>query len=604
MKTSFVLNLVLGLFLSTVLSGCIHSTSKERGIASLPRHVIIGVHGIGGSAETWGELENPKDPSSPVTMGLALEKHLREINPNYEHKFYNFTYKASKEYKNTFEYAEGRLSDFIDDIFKDREIQPEDKISFVAHSQGGLVTMIWYVDSLVTDALNQEGQYRKDLKRFAKYARQVDSITTVGTPFWGSKLATRFSDPANVNLPMVLGMFNPHEMHDMAFNSNTVYKFRRSTIALSKRPELKKLFTAKLVNIAGIFPKDQNKLYYKHVHNDKSFMTKATRFILDTLRSFFFDVGFGGDRYESDVAVLAPSSRLGFMYADDLDDGSRAEITGESFKEADFFDGSKWILTESLHSPISPAHNVGMAYLPKYCMDIKACDHPTYRYILNSVANCDGMKNCNTAVLNQINEDQNALNAEDNKINAGLQSKLQGYEVEMVLRLPGREYDLEDPRFKKTWKDVGVNYYDHHPNGDNPGDPAAWKFSQKKFYTRSVGLNTNKEGMLKKAANPLVDVFIGEDIEPISKIASFKDILFRDSEHTDIRLHLTGYVRPSEEGKKNMAAYNAAVEKGIDVPVVIDLPGLKKRNMVVRVKPAYSTFVEAQLDYQDEYKRQ
>ncbi len=598
MKTFSVLNVALGLFVSIVLSSCIHSSTKDRNIASLPRHIIIGVHGIGGNNTTWGELSNPNDPTSPVTMALALEKHLTEINPNYEHKFYNFTYHRTDEYKNTFEYAEAQLSDFIDNIFKDRPIQPDDKISFVAHSQGGLVTMIWYVDTLVSEAKNREGQYRKDVKRFAKYAKQVDSITTVGTPFWGSKLATRLSDPTHLNLPMILGMFNPDEMRDMSFNSNTIYKFRRSTIAIDKQPELKKLFKAKLVNIAGIFPKDDSKLYYKHAQNDK-----FTKFILDNLRKFFFDVGFGGDRYESDIAVLAPSSRLGFLYADDISDESKGkEISADSFQEADFFSDSKWILTESLHTPIKPSHNVGMVYLPKYCLDINACDHPTYRYILMSVANCEGMKNCNPAVEAEYRRVQDELNAEDNKINADLIPNLQGYEVEMILRLPGKDYDLEDPRFKKTWKDVGVLFYDRTQGGGEAGDDV-WRFSQQKFYKRSIELNTDKEGRVR-VSNPLVDVFIGEDIEPISKVASIQDIIFRDSGHTDIRLHLTGYIRPSKQGKANMKAYKALVEKGVDVPVVVSLPGLKKRNMVIRVKPAFSSFVEVQTEYQDEYKKQ
>jgi len=586
MKTYTYPILFVGFVLSFFLQGCIHSaTSGGRQVANVPRHVIIAVHGVGGDATTWGEL------------GTVVTKHLAAINPNFQPEFYNFTYKASDKAKNTFQYGEESLSEYIEQvIFKDRPLQPHDKISFVAHSQGGLVTSIWYVDTLIAAARNQPGKYNKDLARMAPYANQVETIVTLGTPFWGSKLATRYIDPTKFDPSKTFGIFNPEEMNEMAFGSNTIYQFRRSTIALSGMKDVKDKFKAKLVNIVGVYPKDANKLYYSNI-DKTTFKFKVVRTVLDIIRNKFGGaggIGFGADRYESDVAVLVPSGRLKFLYAEDLDKTNGKSITGDSFKEADFFSGAEWILTESIHSPVVPSYNVAMAYIPKSCENLNDCVHPTYRYVLSALANCGEGRGCDSQAEQTARETLKRANAADEDINKELEVNLKGFAIEVVLRMPNESYDIEDPKFKDK---PGVRFYTRTAMSSENDANDDWLFSQKQFFKDCVRIPQEADGRVK-GANSLVEVHMGRDKEYLSKVAAWRDMKFGNSSHKDIRLHITGFIKPSKAATANEASFESYLElikKGVDVPLEIDMPGLQKRQVMVRVRPAISTYLEMQM---------
>ncbi len=587
MKKQFYSKLFLGAVLSFFLQGCIHSEpSAQRKVANanLPRHVIIAVHGIGGGEETWG------------SMGEVVTKHLAAINPNYQPEFYAFTYHmdAGKKLTNTFEYGEELLSDFLDQkVFKDRPLQPQDKISFVAHSQGGLVTSIWYVDTLISAALKQEGLYKKDLAKMAKYADQVETIVTLGTPFWGSKIATRFTDPTKFDPSKPFNLFNPEEMNEMAFGSNTIYQFRRSTISLTGAKRIREKFKAHMVNIVGVFPKNEEKLYYKNAKNDDWF--KVSKAVLRFIQDKFFKIGFGDDRYESDVAVLVPSGRMKFLYAEDLTKaGAAKEITGDSYQEADFYANNDWIVTESVHSPIFPSYNVGMAYIPKSCEELSECVHPTYRYVLSALANC-AHNQCDAQAEQATRETLKRANAEDEEINKGLDGNLKGFAVEVVLRMPSAAYDLENPKYKKK---PGVRFYTRNSLSSENDANDDWIFSQKKFFEECVHMPEQGADGQIASRNPLVEVHLADTNEYLSRVAAWRDFKFKNSSHRDMRMHLTGFIRPSKAATATPEAYDSYLElvkKGVDVPLEIDMPGLEKRKITVRVRPAYSTFVEMQM---------
>lgn len=559
-------------------------TKDNRSPASVPRHIVIAVHGILGDDTTWGDLGN------------ILTTHLKAINPNYQPEFYSYHYEKTKGQENTFQYGEVGLNEFLDNVvFKDRPLAADDRISFVAHSQGGLVVSIWYVDTLVAAAKEAGGRYKSDLAKYAKYANQVETIMTLGTPFWGSKLATRYIDPMKFDPSKIINLFNPQEMNEMAFESNTIYKFRRSTIALSREPELKAKMRARIINLAGVFPTDKSKLYYKNPPNNIWY--KISKKVLNFIQTNFFRIGFGDDRYESDVAVLVPSSRLKFLYAEDLQEEGEKKISGSDFREADFFSGNEWLLTESVHSPLFPSINVGMAYIPPSCMNVETCTHPTYRYILSAVSGCEKRNDCSSDYEKMITT-MRQINRDDEQANEKLSESLKGFTAEIVLRMPDLNYDIEDPRFKNK---PGVVFYTPKSNGDIEDPYEKWLFNQKVFYKNVVKYGADKKGRVS-ISNPLIEVFMGEDIEYLSKFANWKDMDFAGKAHRDIRLHMTGFVRPSEEGKKNMAAYRRTVENGIDIPIEFALPGLEKRAAELRVRPGYSSYLEMQTRYQEKYR--
>lgn len=97
-----------------------------------PRHLIITVHGLSGDEKTWGYFGDDN----------YTKKYLEQLNSKYNVEVTNFVYPTGKDEKNgAFEFA-NYLDFFIKEKFKNNPLQPSDKISFVCHSQGGLITFI------------------------------------------------------------------------------------------------------------------------------------------------------------------------------------------------------------------------------------------------------------------------------------------------------------------------------------------------------------------------------------------------------------------------------------------------------------------------------
>src|SRR5690606_7915045 len=81
----------------------------------------------------------------------------------------------------------------IDETFnKFGGLNENDKISFITHSQGGIITLVWlYHTFLMTD--DKYAGLRDSALHFERlnpqYFKHVRNFITLGTPFWGSKLA-------------------------------------------------------------------------------------------------------------------------------------------------------------------------------------------------------------------------------------------------------------------------------------------------------------------------------------------------------------------------------------------------------------------------------
>lgn len=588
----FLLVLCLGLM------SCTHPT-WDRGPSnqiesSQPRHIIIAVHGIGGDLTTWGD------------MGAILREHLGQINPNFAYEFHSFVYPTGQGDKTTFDFGHDNLGNYIKNtVFGNGkpDIQPNDRITFVAHSQGGLVATIWYIDTLValSQSLDNTKAKNPDLEKlvgFAKYAKNVDAIVTLGTPFWGSKLATRLSDEEKYDFSGMAGLNDPKELEEMSFGSNTIYEFRRTSMAIGRTPALKKLITARMVNIAGIFPFDRKKIYHKS-NRGQDFKFYINKLIMNVARYFSSKKGFGGERYESDFAVLAPSSRIDFLYAADTSFSKDVKPLGaKDFQWAEVFPGNfKWILTESIHTQASMKYNVGMAAIPEYCLNPETCVHPTYRHILQEVAHCD-VNPCDQVKAKELFSKLAVASEENENLGKNLQEALQGFTVDVVLRVPkmmdkdGKEidYDLEDVRFRNS-PGMKFSKYEARPNLD---EIPKTSLSKNDFFKRAVNLFQNRDQRVQ-GTDPLVVVYLGQDREYLSRQVSWEEISHMKKSHRDLRLTLTGSIRPSPQGQKQLEAYKELIKEGIEIPMEFKLPGLVPRKVGVKVMPGVSSFLELQL---------
>ena len=456
----------------------------------------------------------------------------------------------------------------------------------------------------------------ESLGRYQKYTRATQTIVTIGTPFWGSKLSTALlyekglDAEANTLLTKLLGV-GIQELKEMSFLSNTIFQFRKSSIALSSKPEFKDLEFPKFVNLSGIFPRDDEKLFYDETqvkdNTNLKIAEKVVRFINKYLKQRSFSSELIGsdkaDRSESDIAVIIPSARSEFLYASDqVLCGRKNVITPSDFKQAEIFNNSKFILTESIHSQITSPRSIGMASIPLFCINPENCTHPNYRYLLTYVANCEDGQ-CDKSAESDIIDRMFIVNANDNEYSKKLSElkDLQGFSLDISLRVPP-EYELP------------INFYEHLAQSGG----GTWILNQNKKAIYSVAHIDNKLMAQKfKNQNQLIQVKLARDNEFFSKIITEHEITFRSEQNKDIRIHMTGLIKPRFElAKENdsstppeitqkTADFYELIKKGVTIPLRIKMPESlyfdRKNNdnaeIIVQatIKPGYSTFVE--LDY-------
>ncbi len=571
---------ILSLFiiLATVIS-CSHFQNARNPSgtnSSKPRHLVITVHGLSGNAQTFG------------LFGEVTKSYLEQLDSRYEVKAVNFIYPTGKdEKKSAYDFAMGPkgITNFINDQFKDRPFSPQDKISFVCHSQGGLVTYMWFFNTVLS---RTEGY---------NYLPQIDSIITLGTPFWGSKVASILTDENNLDLIWLIKALAPkdspitrREISDLAFASDTVNNFRKMAVTVDNIPtlaaEIEKL-PVRMVNIVGLLPKDPKDLYSDDGEALASKLTKrAISFLYDlyTLDSKQYTKDKTKNQVvESDVAVPVPSARWNFIYSKPKPITEDMIIESKDYKGFTHLVGrSKFLFTESAHMPFDIASTRSMAYVGKNCMQPETCDHQTYRYIIKQLANCrtssnDSDVNCDPNAYAQIIEKMKSVNAEEHERFYNLQKGLKSFAVQINMRLkPGQLNQFPDKYFFKRQK-LG-------PNGQGSFERVGLdEYSLKdKVINLMRDRKTGKSFASNTPGSPEIvfgDRWENHAIDIVSKQAT------ADDNYDYLRVNITGRIEDP----------NRSIEKQYTVPMEINLPGLPSVKMNILVQPSYSTYTD--LDY-------
>ncbi len=536
-------------------TGFVHANQNR------PTHWIVLIHGLGGDASTWGYAEQ------------ALKKQLEEIQPQYQVQTENFAYPSGEKHLRTFDFAEKYLGPFLSQKINAHNLRDQDRITLIGHSQGGTIATIWYGDALLDTLKSAEETI---------IAKHVDQIITIGTPFWGSKLATRFTDNSKLNWSKIaflesLAKFNRAEIQDLSLGDNTEYKFRRTAIAASRKPSINSIFKARMVNISGVLPTNPNALFIpiKELENkslQETWAAKIGRQFVQFMYSYFAKSKFGGNRPESDSAVMAPSSRMEFIYTDNLQNESE-NLNFENFKDSNIFSDSEFIVTESLHAPVDLSTQVGMASIPRTCIVNRQCAHPTFGYILDSAANCK-YSNCIDTYLSErklLNSD-----VEWRKASKTIENTLQGFTLDITVRLPS-DYVLPDDLWQQRSGPEELS-----------GSPF---FKVDNLFSRYIHFQTT--GLEQQfPQHQYVDIQVARKGELYSQTAKLREISFRDKSHTDLRLTVTGIIKPNLLAQSHPVDYKNAMSKGFALPVTVELPGLKIQKIIAKIKPVFSTYVE------------
>lgn len=187
------LSVIAGIF-STILmlNSCTSSSVRAPSSSSgaKPIHWVITLHGVRGNAESYGEFHE-----------YAADV-LSQIDSKYEYRTINWTYPVGDKVETGYwgfkkvtwtpHTIAQKLNEeiFLNTDAKIKNFGPDDKISILAYSMGGMMIMNWYYDTMFnfpgSPELKMEvATHDLLLSRLEK----VQNIIGLGPVYWGSVLA-------------------------------------------------------------------------------------------------------------------------------------------------------------------------------------------------------------------------------------------------------------------------------------------------------------------------------------------------------------------------------------------------------------------------------
>lgn len=177
------------------------------------RHFVITLHGVRGNLESYGDFHK------------IVKENLEKIDPGYTVENFNWTYPVGEKVVET-KSKNGRdlvwtphhiAKKFNQDLFLGANapisnMGPNDKISLIAYSMGGLMAMSWYYDTMFNFTGTGLKPYTPEqhailLSRLEK----VENVIGLGAVYWGSldaELGWSFLENGNLtdlqkNMPQV-----------------------------------------------------------------------------------------------------------------------------------------------------------------------------------------------------------------------------------------------------------------------------------------------------------------------------------------------------------------------------------------------------------------
>ncbi len=152
------------------------------------RHFVITLHGVRGNDKSYGDFHK------------IVKQNLEKLDAGYTVENFNWTFPVGAKVVET-KAANGRdliwtphqiSKKFNQDFFLSEKplipiVGPNDKISLIAYSMGGLMAMSWYYDTMFNFAGQELVKYTPDqhallLERLEK----VENVIGLGAVYWGS----------------------------------------------------------------------------------------------------------------------------------------------------------------------------------------------------------------------------------------------------------------------------------------------------------------------------------------------------------------------------------------------------------------------------------
>ena len=214
------------------------------------------------------------------------------------------------------------------------------------------------------------------------------------------------------------------------------------------------------------------------------------------------------------------------------------------------------------------------------------CAHPTYRYVLEQLANCKNVRCDDTQVTKiigvmksikhtQLDQAQDQGDGSKNIISdyeafKGIQKNLQTFSIQMELKLKaGAISKFPVQYFTKSGVDDGMD---------------VWTLNEPSLLGKVFDLKRNNNQISIASSNETT-IYIGPNTErrALDIVSHEAKTVF---ENDIIRMNFVGYVKLADNGP---------TDKMVTVPISINLPGLPPVDVQAVVQPGYSTYVA--LDY-------
>lgn len=513
MRRSLLKLLILGFVFVTGLE-----MSFAQGVANeRPRRFVFLIHGINGSSKTFGDLPH------------VLKAHGSQIQPDYDIQVISLKYATGKSFS-TYDFAHDVNRQMMEHI---GTLRFTDRINIVAHSQGGLISWIWYLLSY---------GHEPGFEAYFPLAAQTESLMTLGAPMWGSKMASFLRDNPRLTSLVKGDNWGKSELEEMGYSSDTIYRFRRRAVLLDQDNFR---LPIRVMAVAGVLNSQFDRTvpwYY--------------RALLGIAES---NLGAGsGYQTESDMAVDVSSARLDFLY---LKKGTnhQTSISANDFTHFNEKALQNFAVVRGPHLSWSQEAFFDIAEVPRECEDLSnPCTQQTYPLILKFTMACTSeIKNCNQPLLNDFVgafERHNKNSKQNLATNLDI-LQMRSFIMDIVIDLP-LTYKLP------ANKDEILKYLEF-PNRSGGRIPSL----DKKFYFR------------------------------IDRATELRSHTTRTSaKYHQIRATLHGHVYHNysqTDGDPGVYAMNAA--HGFKLPLIVNLPGQEQRAVEVLVKPTYTTFIN--LDY-------
>ncbi len=597
------LSLVCGLLaLSSLLTSGCQSTSTRNVAESgaKPKHYIMTLHGIRGNEVSFGDFH---------TM---IKSHLEQLDSTFEVVPLNITYSIARvDYTPESDGLEvqAKLEKMVPVINK------EDKLSVVGYSMGGQVGLAWYLEALkkpesrkYADQLNQfiglgsafwgakeaglatsDIKVLKDTIKFITVeirnalrensSKYLPNFVTSGLEWVQNKTDAQI----DAQLAKLKSIDQIQAFYDKYLRTNNMVKVSFNELkglALGGVPATNlrlgligaPTYKTRWTTVLPLVQCFETNFGSKTAGCD-DFQYPLFKFINDSVNKPYT---FGYARRETDNAVITPSGNAQFLYVTESDrqypDGYETPLsktrpvlppaqTQTYFTEAlhatvvtaDQYDKAVSKLSKLGDSWTRLAGDVVLVYKSN-CETLEKCSqHPTYKYIVKTLADCEHNR-CNSQAQREFLEPL-VKPAKDAVDQAKLRSEIHGFTVELNLRVP-KGYDISAIDDK-----TALNYI--------------------QFETEKIGENK----VLKSSLNADSRIVIAREKE-IASVLVKKMTQYVDQDQ--LKVNLTGLFIPQDNKKYDYAS----LEAGTPIQFKVQLPGLKTRVINTLVKPYHSTYLD------------